>query len=429
MAEMNHLACLRPGNLGSLGFLPIEVCNKIHAYLLADFHPHKVEAHLTEATLEDDPEELHYVSHSIDTAILRASRDVHREAYDLMVKENRFVHLKCQGIPRLLMIGLVPVVTANTEHVRQFKGYVLEANASHQGEQLPPQLGGNGAFEAMILASDLNGFYQSLMVGNLVPGFSSRLTLRLELGPVVAAGREARDYEDLESLKCFFTEKTQKGLLRPLSDNLYGVQDVQICGLVSADLVSSTLKTVASDKWGGPQQVLDHLATQKEIGMQLLRENKHHVASHSWTQDIIEIDVLREGGNWSRLVQQGGEEFIHQLAEMYFQLNLNCLHINLRAPIDEELTKVTETFLLRAQGAMKTGCWKAGFTWRPSEGLEAKLHFRTARFYRLRGDPSDVQQAINEIGQASQLCPDDPVILRERQLLSEWAAEAVLAAQ
>lgn len=422
MTEMNHLARLRPGNLGSLGFLPIEVCNKIYAYLLAEFHSIEIKVHLTEATLEDEPEKLQHVTHSIDTAILRASRDVHREAYDLMVKDNRFVHLKCEGVPHLLIAGLVPIVTANTEHVRQFKGYVLEANTSYQGEQLPQQPGGNGAFEAMILASDLNGFYQGLMTGNLFSGFSSRLTLRLELGPVVAAGHEARDYKDLESLKCYFTEKTQTELLRPLRNNLYGVQDVQICGLVSADLVTSTLKTVAADKWDGPQDVLDHLATRKDMGMQLLRENKHQIASCSWTQVIIEIDVLRKGADWSRLVQQGGELFIHQLAEMYFQLNLNCVHISLGVIFDEEPTKVTETFLLRAHDAMKTGCWEAGFTWRPSEGLEAKLHFRTARFYRLRGDLSDAQQAMNEIDQALQLRPDDPVLLRERQLVSAWVS-------
>lgn len=430
MAEMNRLARLRPGNLGNLGFLPIEVCNNIYAYLLAEFHPLEVQYDLTKAMVEEDMGVFHRVQHSIDTAILGASRDVHREAYDLMVKENRFVHLKCQGVPHPLMINaLVPIVTSNTEHVRQFKGYVLEANTSYQGEQLPQWVGRTDAFEAMMLATYLNRFCQGLMVGNMVSGFGSRLTLRLDLGPIVAAGREARDYEDLESLECYFTEKTQKGLLRPFRDNLYGIQDVQICGLVSADLVSSTLKTVAADKWGGPQHVLDHLITRKEIGMQFLREKEHKLAIATWTKDIIEIDVLRGGSDWSSLVHHGGEQFIHQVAEISFQLKLNCIHINLKEPSNDVLMDLTETLLFRAQEGLETGFWKAGFTWRPSEGLEAKLHFRAARFYRIRGDSDDAERAMDEIDQALQLCPNDPVILRERQLVLEWAVEAILTTQ
>lgn len=430
MTEMNRLARLRVGNLGNLGLLPIEVCNKIYVYLLAEFQPFDAQNQLTGTAFEEQMENFHHVTHSIDTAILRASRDVHREAYDLMVKENRFVHLKCQGIPRVLMAnGFVAIVTAKTEHVRHFKGYVLEFNTSYHGEQLPQRYGPSNAFEAMILAVHLNGFCQSLMIGNCFPEFSSQLTLRLNLGPVVAAGREARDYEDLESLECYFTEKTQKELLRPLSDNLYGVQDAQICGLVSPDVVSSTLKTMTSSKWGGPQHVLDHLATQKEIGMQLFREKKYQIASNSWMRDILEIDILRKGSDWLGLVHHGGEQFIHQVAEIYFQLNLNCAHINLRERQNEVLVERIERILGRASMAMRTGHWKEGFTWRPSEGLEAKLHFRKARSYRLRGDLSYAQRALSEVDQALRLRPDDPAILRERQLVSEWVFEAVLRAQ
>lgn len=427
MTEMNRLARLRPGNLGNLGFLPIEICNKIYACLLAEYHPFEAQSDLTKAMLEEDMGVFHRVQHSIDTAILRASRDVHREAYDLMVKENRFVHLKCQGVPHALMItGIVTIVTSNTEHVRQFKGYVLEANTSYQGEQLPQRFGRTDAFEAMMLATDLDRFCRHLMVGNMVSDFSRRLTLRLDLGPVVAAGREARDYEDLESLECYFTEKTQKELIRPFRDNLYGVQDVQISGLVSADVANSTLETVASDKWGGPQHVLDHLATRKEIGMQFLRKEEHLRAIHSWSKDILEIDVLRRGGDWSRLVHHGGEQFIHQMAEISFQLNLNCIHINLKEPSNDVLMDLTETLLFRAQQGMETGFWKAGFTWRPSEGLEAKLHFRAARFYRIRGNFDDAERAMDEIDRALDLCPNDPVILKELQLVAKWVFEAAM---
>lgn len=429
MTEMNRLGRLRDGNLGSLGFLPIEVCNKIYAYLLAEFHQPAYQVELTDAELQEHLEDFHFVPHAVDTTILRTSRDVHREAYDLMVKECRFVHLKCRKIPLFLMTtGAVPFVTMNTEHVRQFKGYVLEVNATYHGEQLPQQFGGNRTFEAMMLAVHLKGLGESLMIGNTMPGFSNHLTLRLNLGPMVNVGHEARDYEDLESLERYFTEKTQKKLLRPLADSLYGFQDVQICGLVLTDVVSSTLTAMASSKWAGPKHVLDHLAARKEFGMQLFRENKHQLASNSWTRDIIEIDMLRKGSEWSGLVHHGGEPFIDRVAEIYFQISLNGAHIKLKARRNEVLLNSLEAFLLHASKAMTTGFWKAGFTWRPPEKLEVKLHFRTACFYRLRGDLSDAQRAMNEIGQALRLRPDDPAILRERQLVSQWVLEAVLTA-
>lgn len=427
MTDMKRLTRLRPGNLGSLGFLPLEVCNKIYAYLLAEFYSPNTELDLAEAVeyvgkFTDTP-------HSIDTAILRASRDVHREAYDVMVKQSRFVHLKFHGIPLfLLKQGCVPIVTADTELVRQFKGYVLEVNMSYHGEPLPRRGDGNGAFEAMILAAHLGKLCQRLMIGNVAPGFSSQLIMRLNLGPVVIARHEARDYEDLGSLERYFTEKTQKELLQPLRDNLYGVQDVQICGLVSADLANSTLKDVASSRWDGPQHLLDHLTARKEIGMQLFRRKERRAAKHSWAQDVLEIGMLRGAYEWSGLVQEAGDHFIHQVAVMYFQLSLNCAHITLSAPDNHLLVKMTETYLIHARKAMTTGYWKKGFTWRPSSELEAKLYFRSARFIRLSGDLSNAQLAMDDIDQALRLCPDDPAILRERQLLSEWLFQAVMAA-
>ncbi|KAG6359484.1 hypothetical protein INS49_013005 [Diaporthe citri] len=417
MTDMNRLTRLRPGNVGSLGFLPIEVCNNIYAYLLAELYPCKMEVYSIEAALEEGLGSFTHVPHSIDTAILRASRDVHREAYDLMVKESRFVHLKFQDFPLILLTrGGVPIVTANTEHVRQFKGYVLEVNMSYHGEPLPNLLSENGAFEAMILAENLGRLCQHLMIAHAIPGFCSQLTMSFNVGPMAIARRETRDYEELGSLERYFTEKTQKGLLQPLRDNLYGIRDVQICGLVSADLASSTLKDVASSKWGGPQDVLDHLTARKEIGMQLFKRNEHILASKSWAQDVIEIDLLRRGDDWSGLAQEAGEHFIHQVAETFFQLSLNCAHINLSAPDDPLLLEMAENFLIHARKAMTTGYWKLGLTWQPSEQLEAKLHFRTARFLRLNDNLSDAQLAIQEIDQALRLCPDDPAILRERHL-------------
>lgn len=427
MAEMNRLTRLRPGNLGHLGFLPLEVCNKIYAFLLAEFYEPCNNEFVPGEDFDIDNYQGSFacIPHSVDTAILRASRDTHREAYDLMVKENRFVHLKSQGVPHfLLTTGAMPIVTKDTDRVSHFKGYVLEVNMSYHGEPLPPR-GETGALEAMILAAHLGFLCERLMVGNTVLRFSSGLTLRLDVGPVVAASREAWDYKDPESLQCYFTEKTQQELLKPLRDNLYAVRDVQVCGLVSTDVVSSTLNAVASSRWGCPQDVLEYVTARKETGMQLYRRNKHHLAGKLWMQIILEIDMLHNGGDWSELMEEAGEHCTYQLAEMYFRLCLNCVHIDLsNATRNPSFLKIVESLLFCAGNAMRTGQWKEGLTWRPSKELEAKFHLRKARFLRLRGDLLDVIDAMDGIDRALQLCPDDPVILGEQLLVVEWAFEA-----
>ncbi|EMD59247.1 hypothetical protein COCSADRAFT_256492 [Bipolaris sorokiniana ND90Pr] len=46
------------------------------------------------ASLRDEPT-LTFFEHSIDTAILRTNSQIHHEAYDIMVKPNRFIRLNC----------------------------------------------------------------------------------------------------------------------------------------------------------------------------------------------------------------------------------------------------------------------------------------------------------------------------------------------
>lgn len=295
MAEFKRLIRVRDGNLGSLGFLPLELCNEIYAFLLADLPPQPAKF---KATMYDllHRKNFSMVSRSIDTAILRVSRHTHLEAYNVMVKKNRFVHIRSRGVPiYLLTAPKVPIVNANADHVSRFKGYVLEVTMISHQEPLPhlsPRA--HDPFEVMMLARDLDFLCDGLMQGtNLIPGFGDRLSLTLNLGLVVTASREVRDSESIKSLKGYFSEKTQREILQPFRDYLYDWQNIQVCGLVSADVASSTCKDVASGKWGGPQEVLDHYAARKEAGMRYLEREEVDLANSSWLDDVNEITNLR----------------------------------------------------------------------------------------------------------------------------------------
>jgi hypothetical protein len=66
--------------------------------------------------------------HRLETTILRVSKQTYLEAYEVMIKTNRFVEVSSvRGLPvRLPVTGLgVPMVTMNEEAVEQFESYVL----------------------------------------------------------------------------------------------------------------------------------------------------------------------------------------------------------------------------------------------------------------------------------------------------------------
>jgi hypothetical protein len=100
--------------------LPAELRNKIYKLLLCSF----VEP--TTSLYEKFNCRMRTISTgSIDTAILRTSTQVHREAYDVMVKTNRLVqviHPKDPDLVRILKTKRVPIVLMSGRH---YQGYSM----------------------------------------------------------------------------------------------------------------------------------------------------------------------------------------------------------------------------------------------------------------------------------------------------------------
>jgi hypothetical protein len=101
--------------------LPGEIRNQIYQHLLCSFNykygpdglPNELERMLQQ---KPKPNGVYHAKHSINTNILRSNRTVHREAYDVMMKTNRFIRIWSQ----------LPVVTMDRQHASQFNGYVLQ---------------------------------------------------------------------------------------------------------------------------------------------------------------------------------------------------------------------------------------------------------------------------------------------------------------
>jgi hypothetical protein len=65
--------------------------------------------------------------HPFHTSILRVNREICREAYDVMVKTNRFVYVSSIGLDmkRILVRHQVPIISMNRAHAQQFWDYMM----------------------------------------------------------------------------------------------------------------------------------------------------------------------------------------------------------------------------------------------------------------------------------------------------------------
>jgi hypothetical protein len=73
--------------------------------------------------------ELNQAMRPFHTSILRVSREIHRQAYDVMVKIHRFVYVSSTrfslDLEYLLRQYQVPFLTLNRAHVQQFRDYMM----------------------------------------------------------------------------------------------------------------------------------------------------------------------------------------------------------------------------------------------------------------------------------------------------------------
>ncbi|KAA8620546.1 hypothetical protein PtrV1_07640 [Pyrenophora tritici-repentis] len=248
------------------------------------------------------------VEHGVETAILCRSKEIYREAYDVMVLTNCFVKItSVKGIPLPAALSgyQAPLVSANERAVNNFKGYLK-------------------------------------MSVTIAPNLAN-----MRADPI------SPSFDD------FFTKKTQQALLKPLTDNLYGFQGIQIKGHVDSGLAAAVIFLAQAD-------------------------------------------------------------FVSQLAAIYFLVQLNIAHVQVGAMPGFAPELLGENALIMVIKSVRENYWMKDYKYTPSPEHLAKLQYRMAMFYRLQGDHLNARLALTYINGAYRLQIGDAVIWREREKIVAW---------
>jgi hypothetical protein len=406
------------------GDLPREIRNKIYRELLCDFRPRPTSIDVNSMF------KFELAKNDIHAAILRTSKAVYAEAYDTMIKNNRFVKItSLQNVPLgLLVNGLrVRVVTPKKKAVESFKGYVLGCQVG-ASRDIPIQQGGPSADLAkachlMVLHRDMDVFCSALMDGDAhCPGITQLFQITITVAPILSV-RQPSKHSPL--LNDFFSVETQKTLLAPFRTALRGFKSVKIEGHADRNLAREVEDEIAQDRWSDPKQVLADFIAAKAKGLKLFHQGKKGEGSLEWADAALESDNMVQSSSWETLVKRGGEPFVSQLAELYFLVRLNVAHVQIMSMSQHPETAyfagvMAQDNLNMAVKAIKKDYWMKGYKYQPSIQHLAKLHYRFALLLRLQAEPGTADHALRCIESALQLQPGDAAIVKERDDIVAW---------
>lgn len=411
--------------------LPREIRNQIYRELLCDFEPPSptVDASYMFAFMPD--------RHTIDTAILRTSTSIYQEAYDVMVKTNRFVRITSSGgvpVQMLILSGPVPVVTSCARAVRAFNGYALSWDLRPLEEILhgPDHESSNHIehakcpepLQVMIQYRYLSRFCRALADGELhIPDLKEAMQMSIQIGPVVAEQSRKRYAVFFDT---FFSVITQKALLAPVLETCRGYKNVRIYGQVDKNLAKTATETMAQERWSNPKQILVDVTAAKAKGTGLFQQRELDDAAAVWQDSAVDVETFIKSKSWSAITRKGGESFVPQLAELYFSMRLNVVHIHIKSMQENKTPGVFNILandsLTMAVQSMKQDFWMPGYKYRPPVALLAKLRYRFALFLRLDGEPGTADRALRFIDAALEWQPNDALIKKERDAILAWKA-------
>jgi hypothetical protein len=408
--------------------LPREIRDKIYRISLCSFEPRPTTVTVPLHSLEEDiliggPE---YAKHAVSTAILRVSRQTHKEGYDAMVKTNKFVRITSNGgLPlKLLLKHLrVPIVAEKRASIL-FPGYVLSmllrCQFSYDDEHQEPLLDTEPC-SLMLLGRDMDVFCDILMDGDTyMRNFGTRVAIEIVLAPDSLL--VTKPYKD--SLAGFFSDVTQQSLLSPFRSRLRGFKKVKVRGLVSRDLARAVEKEITQDRASDPETVLREYQGQKDEGQALFKARKTEDACLKWQDASLEIEQLQASSSWATLTTKGGLPFVSRLAEMYFLMKLNIAHVSINGMSNNQFgaDMFAEDATKMAFRSLKKGYWMPDYQWKPNDVQRAKLFYRQALLYRMTDNVDMADTSVKLIETARRLLPQDAGIERELAAIQAWRA-------
>jgi hypothetical protein len=406
--------------------LPREIRAKIYRDLLCDWKP--------QPTTIDVARILNsfHAARDIHTAILRTNKAISREAYDVMIKTNRFIKItSVYGAPLRKAISSlqVPIVASNGQVVDAFHKYVMAVHFDFVHDRISSNRVGSTNMltpcKFMILHRDLDAFCEAVPNGDVhIPGFSEVPRLSITVAPLLVDPDLANT---MLALQEFFSDKTQKSLLGPFRNRLRGFKHVRIQGHVDSDLANTVQEEMQQDRWPDHEHVLRDLRAAKDKGSSLFKQGKQDEGCLIWQDAVVNIDKVHESTSWPSLVKPGGEQFVSQLAELYFLVRLNIAHVqifNVQRSGGMTVSRIlAQDALTGATRAMKRDHWMEGYKLTPSIQHLAKLRYRYALLMRLEDEPGTSVKALSHIVVALRLQPGDTAILKEMSAILAWKVQ------
>ncbi|KAF2866886.1 hypothetical protein BDV95DRAFT_503555 [Massariosphaeria phaeospora] len=398
--------------------LPLEIRTQIYNILLCDFPdvcgiPDHVSCNAVRAP------------NSIETSILRTSKQVHGEAYDAMIKNNLFILLESDGtfpLERMLYERGIPVVAKN---VPNFEGYVLSVSISRKisaGKQ-------EGSIDInpctfMCLLSHMRPTCGGLADCHMKePGFNKDVEVRLTVGPIKLA---SQPLPFKYSIADFFTQKTQETLLYPFRTGMRGFPNVIVQGLVSPALATAIREEMAQERWEELCKVIYVAIEHRNVGSRLYQQRDRKAAIREWSKVTETIETLHRGASWPLFVERGGEWFVDKLLHIYLYTKLNTalVHTLVLEPDTENYMSRLRAFVRNSKKctelAMSKGYWMSNYTWRPSIHWLADIYRKLATLIRLTDDRVYAREALTMLECAQTILPWELSIERQKQDILAW---------
>ncbi len=363
--------------------LPGEIRNEIYRILLCSFEP---------TTKPSAREPIQLIEHSIDTAILRTSKQIYAEAYDVMVKTNQFVHFTAELVSVMadaFVIYEIPVVTANHESIRRFKGYVLSVSV-YMGTPKTPEtstrllLNGisvpntplNASDNFMLLARDLH--LVSKAITHRIYYLSS-LTSLLDVSLLIAPMLFEHHSPPHDCFRYFFSEKMQLALVLPFKQYLRGIKSVMVRGAISCDYSIFDKIKNPPDEWTDARIVIRDLRHSNLRAARHRDEGKLYMAVINWARALADVTLIfncQRPCPWTIISgKQGGREFCSKVVETYTFIRLKIIDAGLvldRSGREGDLRRIADAFRLVGNAVEGNFCVR-GFRWAPSMEHKARL--------------------------------------------------------
>jgi len=391
--------------------LPGEIRNKIYVIILCSIEPRKktsVEAYESEdfsgrVEFHYTPDELTHLRHHIEPQILRTCRLIYSEANYVMRKTNLFIKITSmvpfEEISQLLILKRIPILEVQKKKTKNFKGFVMSHEMNYPFS--------SKAKTFFILRRDLDIFCKGLV------DYKHRITRHDDIVTHVVTLVDPCESETLPNSPIFYSRKLQESLISPYR-TLRGFPRFQIKGAIPKDLSRAAIREITRAPSDDPNLFLSELEALKSKGNDFFRTGNGTMASENWSQALLKILRLTKSREGLKMVEEGGEEFIHRLSALKFDLNSNRAQNTIKAMRDNErdpeLVQGLGGNFFHAIGEARSDL--LGSTWKPSPQQMRKLFYREAVGCRLLGDFS---RARNAISIAISQMPDDAELQREKE--------------